>query len=247
MIDLQRFKIDYEPYPVGVQSPAFDPVFYAKLVDTFPSPNLFAVPNKHATKLSLSEKNNPGNYEKFIQSTPAWREVHAYIKSDAFIHGVIEMLRSRGIDLDFMWAPKVRKRRKWRLFGSDDKGPEKPLSSRFEFSILKANGGGLAAHTDSAKKFITLVFTMTREGEWNREWGGGTDILKTTDPAKSFNFVNNTIPYEETQTLRTVEFNPNQAMIFVKTFNSLHGVKTMHGPENALRRTLTVNIERAFD
>ena len=45
--------------------------------------------------------------------------------------------------------------------------------------------------------------------------------------------------------LRTVPFLPNQAMLFIKTFNSLHGVQPMKGPETRLRRTLTLNIEEA--
>ena len=37
---------------------------------------------------------------------------------------------------------------------------------------------------------------------------------------------------------------PNQAVLFVKTFNSLHCVRPMTGPAEAMRRTLTVNLRR---
>ena len=42
----------------------------------------------------------------------------------------------------------------------------------------------------------------------------------------------------------TFEFNPNQAVVFVKTFNSWHSVRPMTGKGSSLmRRTLTINIE----
>ncbi len=40
-------------------------------------------------------------------------------------------------------------------------------------------------------------------------------------------------------------FTPNQAVVFVKTFNSWHSVRPMTGRgSSALRRTLTITIER---
>ena len=50
---------------------------------------------------------------------------------------------------------------------------------------------------------------------------------------------------DEVEKLRTFAFLPNQCVIFVKTFNSLHGVPPMTGPPGVMRRTLTINIERA--
>ena len=39
-------------------------------------------------------------------------------------------------------------------------------------------------------------------------------------------------------------FEPNQAVIFVKTYNSWHSVRPMQGAgSKAMRRTLTINIE----
>ena len=51
--------------------------------------------------------------------------------------------------------------------------------------------------------------------------------------------------FEDMEVLDTYEFTANQAVIFVKTFNSWHSVRPMTGRDsNALRRTLTINIER---
>ncbi len=44
--------------------------------------------------------------------------------------------------------------------------------------------------------------------------------------------------------LDTFEFTPNQAVVFVKTFNSWHSVRPMQGNgSTAMRKTLTINIE----
>jgi hypothetical protein len=52
------------------------------------------------------------------------------------------------------------------------------------------------------------------------------------------------VPFEEVEVLHTFEFLPNQCVLFVKTFNSLHSVRPMAVPgPRRMRRTLTVNIE----
>ena len=42
----------------------------------------------------------------------------------------------------------------------------------------------------------------------------------------------------------TFEFTPNQAVIFIRTFNSWHSLRPMTGKgSDAMRKTLTINIE----
>jgi hypothetical protein len=46
------------------------------------------------------------------------------------------------------------------------------------------------------------------------------------------------------EVLETFPFEPNQAVVFVKTFNSWHSVRPMTGRGSpAMRKTLTINIE----
>jgi len=90
------------------------------------------------------------------------------------------------------------------------------------------------------------VFSMVRPGEWDEAWGGGTDMLRATDPRRSYNYVNRYLGFDEVEVLHTFPFQPNQAVVFVKTFNSLHCVRPMTGPEGAMRRTLTVNQRRVY-
>jgi hypothetical protein len=117
------------------------------------------------------------------------------------------------------------------------------LNSRFEFSMLNGNGGYLLPHTDNPSKIITLVLTICKPGEWKPEYGGGTDINNPINEKKYFNYLNEQLKFEEVSTLKTVEFEPNQCMIFIKTFNSLHSVSPIKAPVNSLRRSVTINIE----
>jgi hypothetical protein len=57
--------------------------------------------------------------------------------------------------------------------------------------------------------------------------------------------MNRQLEFDDVRAIRSFSFEPNQCVVFVKTFNSLHSVRPMTGPEGAMRRTLTLNIERA--
>ena len=53
--------------------------------------------------------------------------------------------------------------------------------------------------------------------------------------------------FKDMDVLDTYEFTPNQAVMFVKTFNSWHSVRPMTGQgSEAMRKTLTINIEPRF-
>jgi hypothetical protein len=247
---LSNLQLTYEPYPIGLITPIFEEALYRELVETFPPLDLFKFVPEYGNKYSLSEHNNGKIYTDYIAKNPAWRELHRYVKSEEFVFSLIESLRAGKIDLGIKrkdqqlgqrWKKLIRNLRAGRLPVTTS-----PIYSRFEFSALPANGGVVTPHTDAPKKFITLVVTMTGPGEWNAAWGGGTDILKPKDASENYNYFNRDLPYDQCDTLRTVEFLPNQAMLFLKTFNSLHGVKEMTGPSGALRRTLTINIQRDY-
>ena len=120
------------------------------------------------------------------------------------------------------------------------------LKTRFEFSMLPVDGGHIKPHTDSPGKLITLVVSFCDHGEWQSSFGGGTSVLRAVDPRQSFNHMNRQLEFADTETLYTFPFQPNQCVIFVKTFNSLHAVSPMEGRSSkAMRKTLTINIEIA--
>ncbi len=113
--------------------------------------------------------------------------------------------------------------------------------------MLPADGGHILPHTDSPSKIVTLIVSMLHEEEWNSAFGGGTDVNRPKDVHLSFNQLNDQANFEEMTVLDTFEFTPNQAVIFVKTFNSWHSVRPMTGKgSGAMRKTLTINIEPRF-
>ena len=110
--------------------------------------------------------------------------------------------------------------------------------------MLPADGGHVLPHTDSPGKIITIVVSMARPGEWDPSFGGGTDINRARDAKLKFNYVNRQAGFEDMEVLHTFEFRPNQAVVFIKTYNSWHSVRPMTVKGSPLmRRTLTIVVE----
>lgn len=247
MLSLSNLVLDYDPYPIGVATPVIEDSLYAEMIRQFPPIDLFRRSEHHGRKYLLSKKNNRRQFEDFVATHAVWREFFDYLKSKEFIFRTIDVLRGKGIDLGMTRENMSLRGRTLTCLKHLATGhlPSVPpaLTARLEFSALPADGGKLLPHTDTAKKMITLVVSMVKEGDWNPAFGGGTEVLKPTDLSKSFNFLNKQLDFEEAETLKVFEFQPNQAVIFVKTFNSLHGVRPMTGNgSDQLRRTLTINI-----
>lgn len=237
-----------QPYPIGVVRPALDEAFYRALVDGFPPLELFKAKPEKGGKFSLSQVNHAGKYRRFLAASPPWRRFHAYVKSPHFIGEVLAMLRREGIDLG-LERPNLyeRCRLKARALLRGSPLPHFPrLKTRFEFSAMPASGGNILPHTDDPGKVATLVMPMLGAGEWNPDWGGGTAVVWPKDESKIFNRVNGYLEFDEVECLKTFPFEPNQCLVFVKTYDSWHAVWPMTGPDpNVLRRTITINIERS--
>ena len=237
----------YEPFPIGLARPAMDPGLYKQLLADYPPREYFDYLPKVGHKYSLSEKNNPKKYEAWVAEHPRWREFHRWIKSPEFIEGVLKALKDRGVDTGYRarvpTSKRLSKLARSLARGHIDAG--KPgLTARFEFSMLPADGGSVIPHTDSPGKVITLVVSMVDEGEWPAQFGGGTDVNRPTDPRLYYNELNRQAGFEQMEILETFPFDPNQVVVFVKTFNSWHSVRPMTGQGSpAMRKTLTINIE----
>jgi len=239
-LNLDSLQMRYEPFPIGLAQPILDRQTYDEMVASFPPQDLFLHMPKLGDKFTLSEKFNSKNYHAYVRSNPAWREFHRYVKSDAFIPGVLGALRAHHVDLGIEPAPAGISGRLISLFSRR----AVPLSTRFEFSMLPAMGGNIRPHTDNANKIVTLVISMVGPGEWDSKLGGGTEVLRPKDVRHAYNQINESADFSEFDTICTYEFLPNQAVVFVKTFNSWHAVRPMTGSDPArMRRTLTINIE----
>jgi hypothetical protein len=239
----------YDPYPLAVLRPALDADLYDRLVNTFPAKELFGTLPKFPYKLSMSERYATENYDRFLAGNAEWNKFHAWVKSDSFIRQTLEFLRGQNIDLQVDdaldgFGPRA-KRAVRNLIAGRLPSPGTRLRSRFEFSVLKADGGTVEPHTDSASKIITLVVSMIKPGEWDPALGGGLDVNRPTDDAYAFNWNNRQVPWDKIDVVENIPFVQNQCILFIKTHNSLHSVRRMNNSgSDALRKTVTIVIER---
>jgi hypothetical protein len=250
----QNFAFDHDPYPVGV-SPAFvEPGYYAQMVDRFPPIDLFdTFPDAGSHKKALAEMYNPAAYHRFVRQTPVYREFYEYVKSPRFVRDVLDCFEQNYVELRLGRAPVTSSTLPLRggLFHLAERVLRRlrrrgGLRARFEFSALPSDGGSIRPHTDTPSKLITLVLAIARPGEWSPAWKGGTDILRPRDIRRNYNYFNRYLDFEECETLKTFEYVPNQCLLFLKTFNSLHAVAPIQKPGGReYRRTLTLNIESA--
>lgn len=248
-----NLQLRYEPFPLGLARPVMDESLYADLVSNYPDIALFeshSAYGKAGNKYALTEKLNPKKYYQFIRSNPQWTEFHRWITSGAFIEETFAALRHKDIDLGYEFTARsqqLRRRIKDLIHGRLCPR-QTPLEARFEFSALPANGGMVVPHTDATRKLVTIVVSMVQDGEWQTAYGGGLDINRPKDPRLNFNITNRHADFSEMEVIDTFEFMPNQAVLFIKTFNSWHSVRPMQGPEvsSALRRTLTINIQKRY-
>lgn len=246
MLNFDAIKFDYEPYPIGMAKGALAPDLYRELIDTFPDDKLFVLKEFNGVKYSLSKHNNKAAYFAHLSKNAAWGRFYDYIKSERFIDDTMAMLRSHNVDLGLTNIPfKERMIRRWKALKKGSPQPHFPkLRSRFEFSSMPVTGGSIRPHTDHPSKVVTMVIPILREDEWKEEYGGGTSIVWPKDRSRSYNFTNAYMDFDEVDCVKTFPFEPNQCLVFVKTYNSWHAVWPMTGNDpTVLRRTLTINIE----
>jgi hypothetical protein len=246
MLDLEKVQFDYTPYPIGLARPVIAPEDYRAMVETFPRLEDFVERDDKGVKYSLSRHNNRRGYRAHIESHDVWRRFYAYVRSPRFIQEMLELLRRHYIDLGI--GNDTVATRMVDRFNSLWKGAPLPhfprLSSRFEFSAMPIAGGSILPHTDNPTKIITLVVSILDEDEWDASVGGGTSIVVPKDDTRIYNNVNDYMDFDEVDMVKTFPFEPNQSIIFVKTYNSWHAVWPMTGDDpRKLRRTLTINIE----
>lgn len=248
--DYDNFVFRYEPFPIGAVAPLMDEATYDEFIDNFPSADIFESfqeMGKRGEKLTLSERENPTVYKQFVKSHPLWNEFHRWIKSDDFVYGVMEMLKNHYLDLGFERVDGVNRlvRRTKDLFRGRYNIRDSRLRARFEFSALPSSGGNLPPHTDSPAKVVTIIVSMTKKGEWDQSLGGGTDINVPKDDRHRYNNMNTMASFDDMDILDTYDFQPNQGVLFVKTYDSWHSVRPIRGTDpKMLRKTLTINIEK---
>lgn len=212
-----------EPYAIGVVANPVEAELYATLAASFPPLSIFADVSSAGgnKKYSLSEVNHREQYHAFLQGCAPWKAFYDAIKAPAFQQDVFAQLARDGV---FTRVPGLK------------------YKTRFEFSLLPADGGCLRPHTDLPSKVVTIVLTMLpTEGDWRQTWGGGTLVLKPRDGAVLEDYK---ADLDRFDIVGSYPYVPNQATVFVKTANSWHAVGPMAGTGEAMRKTVTINIER---
>jgi len=244
--DQLNFK--YDPFPIGLAKPLMNDALYQTLVDNYPSLDRFEFMPKLGKKYTLSERFNPKAYHDVIKNDPVWRDFHAWLQTGNFLSGILATLKQHNIDLGYKldYPPLKRMRSLAKDIRAGEIGPKAVrLKTRFEFSMLPADGGNIKPHTDGHSKVITMVVSMMDKDEWDPAFGGATDVNRPKDMSKIYNDLNKQGEFEDMMVLDSFDFTPNQAVIFVRTFNSWHSVRPMTGAgSNAMRKTLTINVER---
>lgn len=228
MIRLDAVEAHWTPYPYALAREVFDPGIYMELVRSWPPIQAFKQLHSGYHKWSLSEVNYPKTYHEYLHAVPVWRAVHAAVKHSLFAASVLETLAKCGITV-----------------------PEAgPFHTRFEFSALPAAGGKIDPHRDVPGKVVTLVIPVYAEGEWDHNWGGGTDLLSPVKNPATFTIgkygtADYMVPRSDFRVDAIAPYVPNQALLFVRSETSWHSVGPFTGPEKGpWRKTLTINIER---
>jgi hypothetical protein len=246
MFSFDQLQFRYEPFPIGMARPLMDAGLYREFVDEFPDADMFGDLSVVGSKYSLSEKTNRRSYHELVHTRPVWKELHKWIKSDAFIKDVLQALEERHLELGYRVLSPGRRivRRISKLAKGHFRSTRGRLGARFEYSMLPVDGGHVLPHTDSPGKIVTIIVSILDENEWDPAFGGGTDLNRPRSPEYSFNRLNRQGRFEDMEVIDTFDFQPNQAVMFVRTFNSWHSVRPMQGRgSSAMRRSLTINIE----
>ncbi len=212
-----------EPYVIGATQNVLADAHYQELAASFPMDlALYKAFTGGDKKYSLSERNNPEGYHEFVQSHTPWKALYDYLKAPAFAEKMLRVLAAHKVAVS---------------------ATAEQLRTRFEFSLLPADGGLLRPHTDLPSKVITLVIAMpTPNQPWDAAWGGGTDVLAQMDPAQ--HYADYGAPEGALVKAHTYDYRANQCVVFVKSDKSWHSVGPLTGPEGQWRRSLTVNLER---
>lgn len=257
MLNFQDARFRYDPYPIGFARNAVPAPMFGALVDAFPPAALLRRVGKLGNKYMLAEYDGTP-YHDFVKSSPPWRDFYDYIKSRDFIEQTLNALCEAKIDMGLketeidtinplsnpvahLSQRAIRKLRSTVPMLRDNAGR---LTSRFEFSVLPADGGSHFPHSDEPRKVISMVLALVKDGEWDPAWGGGTAVCKPKDMTENFNHVNRHLKFDEVEVLEAFPFIPNGLVIFIKTFNSWHSVMPYQALNpNALRKTITINID----
>jgi hypothetical protein len=226
MFNWDNVSVRHEPFTVFYIRNLLQPRFYRDLAKTFPLLSHFRYRDTLGNKYLLTESEGEPYYD-FVRAYPPWQKFYTEIKSANFREQVLSFLRARVSE------------------GIQESNLADSFTSRFEFSVLPANGGSQRPHTDSPRKVVTLVLSLMKEGEWSPDWGGGTSICRPKDETLYSNYSNQYLDFDDVEVIDTFPFVPNACVMFVKTSVSWHCVTPINVPDKApIRKTVAISLYR---
>lgn len=221
-ISLADGRFSYEPYPIIGLGQTIDRGVQDEMLAQWPPQHFFKFRRELGSVYALSAESNGTNFEWYIENTPVWRDLHAHVTSSAFVQYVLDTLAAGQIVTGYR---------------------AQQLTSRFEFSMLAAEGGHVMPHTDPPQRVITIEIFLVGQNEWDPAWGGGTAILKPTDITQNYNFMNQPARFEQMTCLETFPYLSGDGVMLVKTFNSYRAIYPMTGRAPAVRRCLVITLD----
>ena len=250
-MNLNKYKVYYEPFPHMVFEDVFDQGFYDKICKEFPTiEKLEALKNKVKNEKKQEKfifDNNTtkkNDFINFIKKTDNTKLLYNYITSEKFNNQINEILLKNHIDLGISKILKKKSLKKKIfefLFNIN-------ISTTVEFSIMKSNSGFLKPHTDGSNKIFSFVIPVIDDDKILKAKNIGTSIRTTTDDKYKYNLQNNTVPFELTQEIREIPFKKNQLLLLIKTHNSLHSVGpiTCETNENLYRKSISGFLQKYY-
>lgn len=193
-----------------------DPFMYG-YVDDYLDPDLYDDLNAHFPDERVSFVSNR---ERSVAKNlhPTWLPLLEFLASGEFLR-----------DLDGC------------LGGILGSAPEERFFLRYMLSRMRS-GEWLEPHTDNPIKIMTFILYFG-SGDWNREYGGGTDIYEPKSRLLRRNPHSIEMPFEWMNRRETIEFVPNRLTFLVKSDNSWHGVAPIRCPESMTRDRLRFTLE----
>jgi hypothetical protein len=251
MVNLNKYRVYYEPFPHMVFEDVFDQEFYNKICKEFPSiERLEALGNKVKNEIKQEKfifdnsAKKQSEFLNFIKKTNNIKLLYNYITSKKFNNEINEILLNNHIDLGITkLLNKKSLKNKVLDFLFNIK-----ISTTVEFSIMKSNSGFLKPHTDGSNKIFSFVIPIIDDDKILKAQNIGTSIRITTDDKYKYNLKNKTVPFELTQEIREIPFKRNQLLLLIKTHNSLHSVGpiTSEASESLYRKSITGFLQKNY-
>lgn len=251
MINLNKYKVYYEPFPHLVFEEVFNQEFYNNICKEFPSIDKLEalkdklINDKKQEKFTFDNTSiKQKEFINFIKKSVNLKLLYNYITSEKFNDEINQILLNNNIDIGikkFFQNKSLKKKILELLFNIK-------ITTSVEFSIMKCNSGFLKPHTDGSNKIFSFIIPIIDNEKILNAKNSGTSIRIPTDDKYKYNLTNRTVPFESTQEIREIPFKKNQLLLLIKTHNSLHSV----GPilydkeENLYRKSITGFLQKNY-